>query len=178
MSLVASCQRAATPPTAVAPRTPEKPRTNDCPITLPDEQTILPNLTFPPGKSDLSPSSCCTLRGVAALLESTPRFTRVAIEVHSDERGPEAYNAELSQKRADAIVENLVHLGVPRSRLHPVGIGELCPIDPAHNEKAWAKNRRVVLTLLETDGESHGRQPSCDAKPASIDATVPKVVCD
>jgi len=70
---------------------------------------------------------------------------KVAIEGHTDERGGREYNLALGQKRAEAVRKSLLLLGVSDSSLEAVSFGMEKPVDTAHNEDAWAKNRRVDL---------------------------------
>ncbi len=67
---------------------------------------------------------------------------KVQIEGHCDERGTNEYNMVLGANRARAAMEHLRTLGVEASRMSTVSYGEELPLDPAHNEAAWAKNRR------------------------------------
>ncbi len=67
----------------------------------------------------------------------------VTIEGHCDERGTDEYNIALGERRANSAKEYLTTLGVSSSRLSTVSYGEERPFDPAHNEEAWAKNRRA-----------------------------------
>ncbi len=71
----------------------------------------------------------------------------VVIEGHCDERGTEEYNLALGERRARAAYEHLVILGVDPGRMSIVSFGEERPIDPAHNETAWAKNRRAEFVV-------------------------------
>lgn len=66
----------------------------------------------------------------------------VVIEGHCDERGTKEYNMALGQRRAQSIKNYLVNAGIDSSRLETVSYGEERPVDPGHNEMAWAKNRR------------------------------------
>jgi peptidoglycan-associated lipoprotein len=66
----------------------------------------------------------------------------VAIEGHTDERGSTEYNLALGQKRADAVRKYLSNNGVAKDRIKTTSYGKERPVDPAHNEEAWAKNRR------------------------------------
>jgi peptidoglycan-associated lipoprotein len=67
---------------------------------------------------------------------------KVRVEGNCDERGTDAYNLALGERRADAAKTFLVNLGIDAGRLSTISYGEERPIDPAHNEAAWAKNRR------------------------------------
>ncbi|MBN8551191.1 MAG: peptidoglycan-associated lipoprotein Pal [Deltaproteobacteria bacterium] len=67
---------------------------------------------------------------------------RVQIEGHTDERGTQEYNMALGAKRARAAYDVLRSLGIEESRMSTISYGEELPLDPRHNEEAWAKNRR------------------------------------
>jgi len=71
---------------------------------------------------------------------------RVTIEGHCDERGTNEYNLALGQRRAEAVRRALVAAGVSASQLSTVSYGEERPVDPGHDEAAWAKNRRGVIS--------------------------------
>ena len=75
----------------------------------------------------------------------------VKLEGNSDERGSTQYNVALGQRRAQAVKDFLVTLGIPGTRLEPVSFGKEKPVDPGHDEAAWAKNRRVELTVTGSD---------------------------
>ncbi len=67
----------------------------------------------------------------------------IRIEGHCDERGSDEYNLALGERRAQAAMNYLATLGVPASRMSTISYGEEKPLDPGHNEEAWAKNRRA-----------------------------------
>ncbi|MCL4157800.1 UNVERIFIED_CONTAM: hypothetical protein GTU68_053071 [Idotea baltica] len=71
----------------------------------------------------------------------------VTVEGHCDERGTTEYNMALGANRAKAIYDVLVANGVSPKMLSTVSYGEELPVDPAHNEMAWSKNRRVHFTV-------------------------------
>lgn len=66
----------------------------------------------------------------------------VVIEGHCDERGTAEYNMALGQRRAEEAKKYLVNLGVKESKMKTVSYGKERPVDPGHDEAAWAKNRR------------------------------------
>lgn len=72
---------------------------------------------------------------------------QVTIEGHCDERGTDAYNMALGERRAQAAKDFLVNLGVEAGRLDTISYGEERPVDMGHNEEAWAKNRRAHFDL-------------------------------
>jgi len=83
---------------------------------------------------------------VAAYMKSHPHATLV-IEGHCDERGTAEYNLALGERRATAVKSYLESLGVPKAAMTTVSFGKERPLDPGHNEAAWAKNRRAHFIL-------------------------------
>jgi peptidoglycan-associated lipoprotein len=71
----------------------------------------------------------------------------IQVEGHCDERGSNEYNTNLGQKRAAAVREYLFRLGVDANRISTVSYGEERPIDPGHDEAAWARNRRAQFLV-------------------------------
>jgi peptidoglycan-associated lipoprotein len=86
------------------------------------------------------------LRKKAEWLINNPKAT-ATIEGHCDERGTNEYNLALGERRAESAKAFLVDLGVQGSRLSSISYGEERPLDPGHNEEAWAKNRRGHFTI-------------------------------
>jgi peptidoglycan-associated lipoprotein len=74
---------------------------------------------------------------------------QVRLEGHCDERGTAEYNLALGQKRAEAAKVFLEALGISSQRMIPISYGEERPLDPGHNEAAWAKNRRVDILAVK-----------------------------
>lgn len=70
---------------------------------------------------------------------------RVRLEGHTDERGTREYNIALGEARAKTIARMLQLQGVNAAQLRTVSYGEELPVDDAHNNDAWAKNRRVNI---------------------------------
>jgi peptidoglycan-associated lipoprotein len=75
------------------------------------------------------------------------RSTAVTIEGHCDERGTVEYNFALGQKRAEAVKEHLVKMGVEGSRIKTVSYGKETPATTGHSEDAWSKNRRAHFKI-------------------------------
>ncbi|KAF0220815.1 MAG: peptidoglycan-associated [Geobacteraceae bacterium] len=80
------------------------------------------------------------------LLKNNP--VKVQIEGHCDERGSDEYNLALGEKRAKAAMNYLVTLGVLADRLSIISYGKEKPLDPGHDEAAWAKNRRAEFVII------------------------------
>jgi len=74
---------------------------------------------------------------------------KIQIQGNCDERGSDAYNLALGEKRAKAAYDYLVTLGVPANQLYVISYGEERPADPGHDEAAWAKNRRDDFVVLK-----------------------------
>jgi outer membrane protein OmpA-like peptidoglycan-associated protein len=86
---------------------------------------------------------------VAKVLAGAADVQLVRIEGHTDSRGATAYNQKLSDARAKAVLDYLVSKGVAPERLESAGFGESMPVDPAENEDAWDKNRRVEFVIAK-----------------------------
>ena len=97
-------------------------------------------------KSSLTPAAQAILRDKAAYLMANTNVS-VIIEGHCDERGTNEYNMALGDRRASSAKSFLVDLGVESRRLTTISYGEEKPIDPGHNEAAWAKNRRAHFVI-------------------------------
>lgn len=72
---------------------------------------------------------------------------KAQINGYCDERGSFAYNKKLGLRRANAVKNRFVQKGIDPRRLKTFSYGELYPVDPMHNEGAWAKNRRVITLI-------------------------------
>jgi peptidoglycan-associated lipoprotein len=73
---------------------------------------------------------------------------KVRLEGHCDERGSDEYNLALGEKRAKAAYNYLKSLGISADRLNSISYGKEKPVDPGHDEAAWAKNRRVEFIIV------------------------------
>jgi len=71
----------------------------------------------------------------------------VTVEGHCDERGTAEYNLALGDRRAQAVKNYMVSLGVPADRLKTVSYGSEFPFAPGHDEKSWSENRRGHFML-------------------------------
>lgn len=105
------------------------------------------NIYFAFDKSDLRHKARATLKKKAAFLRGDFSF-RVLIAGNCDERGTEAYNLALGERRAHSAKKYLMALGISGDRISTVSYGEERPADPAHTPAAWELNRRDTFTLL------------------------------
>jgi peptidoglycan-associated lipoprotein len=87
---------------------------------------------------------------IAAVADHLKANPSQALEVqgHCDERGTEEYNRSLGERRALALRENLVNLGVKADHIITISYGKDRPAEPGHDEAAWSKNRRGEFILL------------------------------
>ncbi len=95
---------------------------------------------------ELKPQDREILKEKASILRNREEID-LMIEGHCDERGTEEYNLALGERRARAAYEYLILLGVSPDRLDIISYGEEKPLDPRHNEQAWAKNRRAQFRV-------------------------------
>jgi len=107
----------------------------------------LEGIEFEFDKAIIRPQSFEVLDAVAKALVDNPGIHLVEVQGHTDEQGADDYNLDLSQRRAAAVVDYLVSKGIEPARLTSHGYGESQPIDPAHTQAAYRKNRRVVFQI-------------------------------
>jgi peptidoglycan-associated lipoprotein len=105
------------------------------------------NVRFAFDSSALSDQAREILSNKAEYLLRANSETRVTVEGHCDERGTDAYNLALGERRAEAVKHYLIVLGVTADRLNTISYGEERPADPGHNEASWAKNRRAQFVF-------------------------------
>ena len=109
-------------------------------------QSTLRTVYFDFDNYSLSPDAQSSIDYNAEVLKRYPNLM-VIVEGHCDERGTAEYNLALGERRAGSVVDRLVALGIPSNRLNTVSFGSELPVDPNHNEEAWAKNRRAYLRV-------------------------------
>ena len=76
------------------------------------------------------------------------RGKAVRVEGNCDERGTEEYNRALGERRALAVREELIRLGIGPTEADTISYGKDKPVDPGHSESAWRQNRRDDFILL------------------------------
>jgi OOP family OmpA-OmpF porin len=111
------------------------------------QRIVLRGVNFDFDKSNIRPDAAAILEDAARILRDEPDV-RVSVDGHTDARGTDAYNDRLSERRAAAVVDRLVRLGVERSRLEPQGYGESRPVATNETEEGRAQNRRVELNVV------------------------------
>jgi len=126
---------------------PEPPPREETVIAAPVEKAapaplVLQTVNFDYDKYDLTSVAMDILSINARSLREHPE-AQVTIEGHCDERGTVEYNLALGDKRAKAVKDYLVTLGIDSSQLSTITYGKERPLDTNPNEAAWAKNRRA-----------------------------------
>lgn len=112
-------------------------------LSLPEEE-----LRFGIGKADLPEGERPSLDWIAELLAKHPKLT-ARIEGHTDSKGREETNLELSQQRADAVKQALVERGARAEQVVTEGIGAARPIAENGTSAGRRANRRVEIYVLE-----------------------------
>ncbi|HEY8062149.1 MAG TPA: OmpA family protein [Gemmatimonadales bacterium] len=136
------------PPPSMAPPPPSNTNGSDIDgIVTRRVATMSDRIHFDYDKSDIKPEDTQKLDGKGALLKQFSAL-RIRITGHCDERGSDQYNIALGMRRATAAKTYLVQLGIDASRIDVASLGREVPIDPGHDEAAWAQNRRDEFDII------------------------------
>ncbi len=108
----------------------------------------LKNIYFDYDKTTLKAESFVELNKVVELLKQNPSL-EIEIEGHTDSQGSDQYNADLSQGRAQSVVDYIASQSISKNRLTAKGFGESKPIDTNETEAGKANNRRVEFTIVK-----------------------------
>jgi len=106
------------------------------------ESSLLKDIHFDFDRYNIRPGDGEILNQNAALLKKYPKI-RIQVEGHCDERGTVEYNLALGERRANSTKNYLVSHGISANRISTISYGKEKPLDPGHDEEAWAKNRRA-----------------------------------
>ena len=118
-----------------------------CPVMLTETVSIQMDVKFPTNSSILSKDNYPEIEKVATFMEQFEK-TVVTVEGHSDDRGDDAYNKALSQRRADSVSKALVEkFGLAVERVKAIGYGEEQPIADNATAEGRAANRRVTAVV-------------------------------
>lgn len=119
----------------------------------------LSDVLFDTGQATLKPGADRALDRLAEVLKSNPK-TRVMVEGHTDSIGSEAYNQELSQRRAQAVTEALSARGVPADQYQARGLGKSYPVASNETPAGRQQNRRVEIVFSDETGRfARGASP-------------------
>jgi outer membrane protein OmpA-like peptidoglycan-associated protein len=112
--------------------------------------TFASGILFPFNSTEILPDGRTNLQQLASSLEKYPN-SDILIVGHTDSVGTDAYNNDLSQRRALAAQSYLQSLGVPASRLQATGRGESEPIQSNDTDAGRAQNRRVEIAIYASE---------------------------
>lgn len=121
-----------------------------------DKIEIKGEVFFDTAKASIKPESFPLLDEVAQVMADHPEVLLLRVEGHTDSRGQDDYNLQLSKDRAASVLAYLVDRGVAAERLESEGFGETKPLVRGENEDAWSKNRRVDFFVKRWDEKSSG----------------------
>ncbi len=121
---------------------------------------------FETASAKIKPQSFGLLDQAVQILKDYPEIALLRIEGHTDNRGSDTYNLKLSEDRAASVRQYFLDHGVAAERVQSVGFGESKPLDPANNEAAWSKNRRVDFFIERWEERPASVEPAPAPAPA------------
>lgn len=114
-----------------------------------DGRVTLRGVLFETDSARLNDSGRDAAARLAGAMLQNPTI-RVAIVGNTDSTGAFRYNLDLSQRRAQAMADELIRVhGVSADRIAPVGVGEIAPVASNDTPEGRAQNRRVDVVLIE-----------------------------
>lgn len=158
-------------PVAVAPVPPAPAPAPAAPVAVPEDAgksrvrlesdriVILEKVYFATNQDVILDRSFELLKQVASVLRDNPRVERVRVEGHTDDRGDDAFNMDLSRRRAHNVRAFLIGEGIAPERLVAAGHGETQPVDTNATDAGRENNRRVEFHI-EKLVASGGASPS------------------
>ena len=144
------------------------------------EVKINEKILFAFGKATIEPASQNLLDEIAFVINDHPQIEYLEVAGHADKVGTDALNAQLTKRRAQAVLDALAKRSVDKRRMHAQGYGSHCQIDPGESEPAREKNRRVEFKIMRIDGVETGVALGCEEagkhgiKPLGVAKTAPR----
>ncbi|MBF8246999.1 MAG: peptidoglycan-associated lipoprotein Pal [Rickettsia sp.] len=115
------------------------------------ENTVIDRVLFDFDSFTIKDSQAKELLNTQAEWLKENNATNIILEGHCDERGTKDYNIALGEKRAHAVKDFLVFLGVNPDYIRVVSYGKEKPAYIGHDEYSWKNNRRVVTVVLSVE---------------------------
>ena len=112
----------------------------------------LSDVLFDTGKASLKPGADLALNRLGEFMQQNPD-TKLIVEGHTDSRGSDEYNQELSRSRAQSVSDALASRGVSSGRVQVVGRGEGYPVASNDTNEGRQQNRRVEIIFSDTQGQ-------------------------
>jgi len=117
-----------------------------CTINKQELIVSLQGVHFASDSATLTSEAKSILDGALGAINANPS-SNLTVEGHTDSRASDSYNLDLSQRRAQSVVDYLVSRGVSSSRLSPVGEGEAYPVASNDTKEGRYQNRRVEIRI-------------------------------
>lgn len=114
---------------------------------LEETKGMFEDILFDYDKYAVKPEYKSTLQSISAWLTKN-RGATLSIEGHCDDRGTNEYNLALGDRRAKAVKDYLISLGVPSSQIETLSYGEEKPTCTEQVESCWSRNRRAHFVIL------------------------------
>lgn len=108
------------------------------------------DVLFDYDKSDLKPAGMRDIQKLAEFLKENPD-RKLVVEGYTDSTGSDAYNQQLSERRAESVRRALTRAGVDMQRIQTVGYGKQYPVASNDSNSGRAMNRRVEVTISNDD---------------------------
>ena len=146
------------------PLAPGRPEDHGCPRAVRlDIETgrifILQRVEFATNRDVILDRSFPILEEVRAVLAANPQLVRVRIEGHTDDRGRDPANLDLSRRRAASVTRWLVEHGIAAARIEAWGCGEVLPIETNRTDEGRQANRRVEFHIVDPAPQGGPREP-------------------
>lgn len=120
----------------------------------------LGDVLFDTAAATLKPGANSMIDRVAAFLKDN-EGTKVIVEGHTDSRGSDEYNQQLSERRAQSVSDALAFRGIDRGRVEAVGRGKALPVAGNDTAAGQQQNRRVELIFSDASGRfASGASPA------------------
>ncbi|MEC7524214.1 MAG: OmpA family protein [Myxococcota bacterium] len=149
------------------PLEPGRAEENGCPRNVrldveTGEIRILQRVEFATNRDRILGRSEPVLEDVRAVLAANPQLARVRVEGHTDDRGRDERNLDLSARRARSVVRWLIDHGIDASRFEGVGCGETHPLEDNGTRQGRQANRRVEFHVVDPAPANGARHlPGC-----------------
>lgn len=118
-----------------------------------EKAIVLENIFYDFDKANIRPDAAQELDKLVQVLEDNPSIS-IELSSHTDVRGSDAYNLDLSQRRAESAVEYIISQGIARNRITAKGYGETRPVvRNAKTEAEHQRNRRTEFKVVSIEGQ-------------------------
>jgi outer membrane protein OmpA-like peptidoglycan-associated protein len=147
-----------------------------CPDEVPvavkaDRIALDEHLLFETNRARIRPEARPALAAVFALWKQHPEWSYLVVDGHTDRRGPDDLNIDLSRQRAESAIQVLIGMGFPPEKLRIRAFGRRKPRVPGDSEEADRENRRVEFIIVKKNAppaQSAEQPPAQPLEPAPV----------